>query len=70
MLYHFRKYGIADAMTMLGMREDDKTVPLENLTIETAVCWQALLEFLQKTESDELDSLMVDLSTFCSYIKV
>lgn len=66
----FSKYGIADAMTMLGMREDDKTVPLENLTIETAVCWQALLEFLQKTESDELDSLMVDLSTFCSYIKV
>ncbi|XP_062540619.1 condensin complex subunit 3 [Armigeres subalbatus] len=66
----FSKYGIADAMTMLGMREDDKTVPLENLTIETAVCWQALLEFLQKTESDELDSLMVDLSTFCNYIKV
>lgn len=57
-------------MTMLGMREDDKTVPLENLTIETAVCWQALLEFLQKTESDELDNLMVDLSTFCNYIKV
>ncbi|XP_019549483.3 condensin complex subunit 3 [Aedes albopictus] len=66
----FSKYGIADAMTMLGMREDDKTVPLENLTIETAVCWQALLEFLQKTESDELDNLMVDLSTFCNYVKV
>ncbi|XP_065086387.1 condensin complex subunit 3 [Ochlerotatus camptorhynchus] len=66
----FSKYGINDAMTVLGLREDDKTVPLENLTIETAICWQALLEFLQKTESDELDNLMVDLSTFCNYIKV
>ncbi|XP_055535074.1 condensin complex subunit 3 [Wyeomyia smithii] len=66
----FSKYGIADATTMLGLNEEDKTVPLENLTIETVICWQALLDFLQKTESDELESLMVDLSVFCQYIKV
>ncbi|XP_053684077.1 condensin complex subunit 3 [Sabethes cyaneus] len=66
----FSKYGIADATSMLGVNEEDKTVPLESLTIETAICWQALLDFLQKTESDELENLMVDLSTFCNYIKV
>ncbi|EDS29244.1 cap-G [Culex quinquefasciatus] len=65
----FAKYGINDATTMLGLREEDKTIPLENLTIETAICWQALLEFLQHTESDELDAYMVDLTAFCNYIK-
>lgn len=64
------KYGIADAMSVLGLKEDDKTVPIENLTIETAICWQALLDFLHKTESDELENLSVDLSTFCNYIKM
>ncbi|KAL1398235.1 hypothetical protein pipiens_009123 [Culex pipiens pipiens] len=54
---------------MLGLREEDKTIPLKNLTIETAICWQALLEFLQHTESDELDAYMVDLMAFCNYIK-
>ncbi|KAL1396363.1 hypothetical protein pipiens_010502 [Culex pipiens pipiens] len=54
---------------MIGLREEDKTIPLKNLTIETAICWQALLEFLQHTESDELDAYMVDLIAFCNYIK-
>ncbi|EDS32705.1 condensin, XCAP-G'-subunit [Culex quinquefasciatus] len=54
---------------MLGLREEDKTIPLKNLTIETDICWQALLEFLQHTESDELDAYMVDLMAFCNYIK-
>ncbi|EDS28926.1 condensin, XCAP-G'-subunit [Culex quinquefasciatus] len=40
-----------------------------NLTIETAICWQALLEFLMHIESDELDAYMVDLTAFCYYIK-
>ncbi|XP_055625380.1 condensin complex subunit 3 [Toxorhynchites rutilus septentrionalis] len=66
----FSKYGIVDAMSVLGMKEDDKTVPIENLTIETAICWQALLDFLHKTESDELENLSVDLTTFCNYIKI
>ncbi|KAL1401585.1 hypothetical protein pipiens_006492 [Culex pipiens pipiens] len=71
----FTKYGINDATTMLGLREEDKTIPLKNLTIETAICWQALLEFLQHTESDELDAYMVDLTAFadtptlCNYIR-
>ncbi|XP_038109022.1 uncharacterized protein LOC6054503 [Culex quinquefasciatus] len=65
----FTKYGINDATTMLGLREEDKTIPLKNLTIETAICWQALLKILQHTESYELDAYMVDLTAFCNYIK-
>ncbi|KAL1377582.1 hypothetical protein pipiens_016165 [Culex pipiens pipiens] len=63
------KYGINDATSMLGLREEDKTIPLKNLTIKTAICWQALLEFLQHTESDVLDAYIVDLTAFCNYIK-
>ncbi|KAL1376829.1 hypothetical protein pipiens_016669 [Culex pipiens pipiens] len=44
---------------MLELRVEDKTIPLKNLTIETAICCQALLEFLQHTESDELDAYML-----------
>ncbi|XP_001869275.2 uncharacterized protein LOC6053128 [Culex quinquefasciatus] len=54
---------------MLGLREEDKTIPLKNFTIKTAICWQALLEFLQHTESDVLDAYIVDLTAFCNYIK-
>ncbi|EDS39163.1 condensin, XCAP-G'-subunit [Culex quinquefasciatus] len=61
------KYGINDA-TMLGLREEDKTIPLKNLTIETAICWKALLEFIQHTESDELDAF-ADTPTLCNYIR-
>ncbi|KAL1381068.1 hypothetical protein pipiens_001396 [Culex pipiens pipiens] len=65
----FTKYGLNDATTMLGLREEDKTIPLKNLTIETAICWQALLKILQHTESYELDAYMVDLMAFGNYIK-
>ncbi|EDS44116.1 condensin, XCAP-G'-subunit [Culex quinquefasciatus] len=65
----FTKYGINDATSMLGLRKEDKTIPLKNLTTKTAICWQALLEFLQHTESDVLDAYIVDLTAFCNYIK-
>ncbi|XP_038112713.1 uncharacterized protein LOC6051724 [Culex quinquefasciatus] len=65
----FTKYGLNDATTMLGLREEDKTIPLKNLTIETAICWQALLKILQHTDSYELDAYMVDLTAFGNYIK-
>ncbi|XP_038104526.1 uncharacterized protein LOC119765199 [Culex quinquefasciatus] len=65
----FTKYDINDATTMLGPREEDKTIPLKKLTIETAVCWQALLKILQHTESYELDAYNVDLTAFCNYVK-
>ncbi|KAL1398660.1 hypothetical protein pipiens_008788 [Culex pipiens pipiens] len=41
----------------------------EYLKTFTAICWHALLEFLQHTELDELDAYMVDLTAFCNYIK-
>ncbi|EDS44724.1 mRNA (guanine-7-)methyltransferase [Culex quinquefasciatus] len=65
-----KQYKVTKRLTsMFGLREEDKTIPLKNLTIKTAICWQTLLEFLQHTESDVLDAYIVDLTAFCNYIK-
>lgn len=46
-----------------------KCVPFNNLTIEKAVCWSALIEVAGKnTFNGSTESVMCDLTTFCQYI--
>uniref|UniRef100_A0A182JQ35 Nuclear condensin complex subunit 3 C-terminal domain-containing protein n=1 Tax=Anopheles christyi TaxID=43041 RepID=A0A182JQ35_9DIPT len=65
----FNKNGVKDMAQLLKFGEENKTVPLNELTIERAICWQAMLEHLQKSDSDELEDYMIELSKFCEYIK-
>uniref|UniRef100_A0A182P3R0 Nuclear condensin complex subunit 3 C-terminal domain-containing protein n=1 Tax=Anopheles epiroticus TaxID=199890 RepID=A0A182P3R0_9DIPT len=65
----FSKNGVKEMARLLNFGEENKTVPLEELTIERAICWQAMLEYLQKSDSDELENYMFELTKFCEYIK-
>uniref|UniRef100_A0A182NH86 Nuclear condensin complex subunit 3 C-terminal domain-containing protein n=1 Tax=Anopheles dirus TaxID=7168 RepID=A0A182NH86_9DIPT len=65
----FKKNGVKEMAQLLNFSEESKTVPLAELTIERAICWQAMLEFLQKGDADELADYMSELSQFCDYIK-
>uniref|UniRef100_A0A4Y0BE79 Nuclear condensin complex subunit 3 C-terminal domain-containing protein n=1 Tax=Anopheles funestus TaxID=62324 RepID=A0A4Y0BE79_ANOFN len=65
----FKKNGIEEMVSLLKFEGENKTVPLEELTVERLICWQTMLEYLQNTDPDELDGYMVDLSKFCEYLK-
>uniref|UniRef100_A0A182QAY6 Nuclear condensin complex subunit 3 C-terminal domain-containing protein n=1 Tax=Anopheles farauti TaxID=69004 RepID=A0A182QAY6_9DIPT len=65
----FKKNGVKEMAQLLKFSEENKTVPLAELTIERAICWQAMLEYLQQADSDELEDYMGELSQFCDYIK-
>ncbi|XP_040158655.1 condensin complex subunit 3 [Anopheles arabiensis] len=65
----FKKNGVKHMAQLLNFGEESKTVPLSELTIERAICWQAMLEHLQQSDSDEQEDYMIELSKFCEYIK-
>ncbi|XP_053663980.1 condensin complex subunit 3 [Anopheles marshallii] len=65
----FNKKGVKEMASLLNFEGEKKTVPLEELTIERLICWQTMLEYLQKTDSDDLEGYMVELSKFCEYLK-
>ncbi|XP_053674232.1 condensin complex subunit 3 [Anopheles nili] len=64
-----KKSSIKEMAGLLQFSEENKTVPLAELTIERAICWQAMLEYLKSTDSDDLEEYMVELSKFCEYIE-
>ncbi|XP_052893809.1 condensin complex subunit 3 [Anopheles moucheti] len=65
----FNKKGVKEMASLLNFEGEKRTVPLEELTIERLICWQTMLEYLQKTDSDDLEGYMVELSKFCEYLK-
>ncbi|XP_050073098.1 condensin complex subunit 3 [Anopheles maculipalpis] len=65
----FNKNGVEEMTRLLKFGEDSQVVPLSDLTIERAICWQALLEYLQKNDPDRLEDYMIELSKFCEYLK-
>lgn len=50
---------------------DEKVIPIQNLTIEGALFWMSLVEYIQKKndEDDRLEDVICDLSTFCDYVE-
>ncbi|XP_035911786.1 condensin complex subunit 3 [Anopheles stephensi] len=65
----FDKNGVEEMARLLKFGEESRVVPLSELTIERAICWQALLEYLHKHDPDRLEDYMIELSKFCEYIK-
>ncbi|XP_058125221.1 condensin complex subunit 3 [Anopheles ziemanni] len=66
----FSKNGVKEMTEILQFSEENRTVALDQLTIERAICWQAMLEHIQKTKPDELEDYMPELSKFCEYLKL
>uniref|UniRef100_A0A182FI79 Nuclear condensin complex subunit 3 C-terminal domain-containing protein n=2 Tax=Anopheles albimanus TaxID=7167 RepID=A0A182FI79_ANOAL len=65
----FKKNGVKEMGALLKFSEENKFVPLADLTIERAICWQALLEHLQAMDTGEEEDYMMELSKFCEYLK-
>ncbi|KFB36539.1 AGAP007568-PA-like protein [Anopheles sinensis] len=66
----FSKNGVKEMTEILQFSDENRTVALDQLTIERAICWQAMLEHIQKTRPDELEDYMPELSKFCEYLKL
>ncbi|XP_049539399.1 condensin complex subunit 3-like [Anopheles darlingi] len=65
----FKKSGVKEMGALLKFSEESKVVPLADLTIERAICWQALLEHQQTTDTGEEEDYMMELSKLCEYLK-
>lgn len=50
--------------------EQAKCISLNKLTVETSLYWLALIEYLGKDEekSEDLDFILPELTSFCSYV--
>lgn len=47
-----------------------KCVPFNKLSVEVAVYWLSLIEYLQTVDDDDdrLEDTICELSTFCNYV--
>ncbi|XP_058066104.1 condensin complex subunit 3 [Anopheles bellator] len=63
------KHGVKEMADMLKFGPEHKHVPLGDLTIERVICWHAMLEYLHRLDSDELEDYMMELSKYCEFIK-
>lgn len=49
----------------------EKVIPFKKLSLENAVYWKTLIEFIQITDSyeDRIEEVVCDLSSFCKYVE-
>uniref|UniRef100_A0A182N258 Nuclear condensin complex subunit 3 C-terminal domain-containing protein n=1 Tax=Anopheles dirus TaxID=7168 RepID=A0A182N258_9DIPT len=65
----FKKNGVQEMVQLLHFSEANKIVPLAELSIERAICWQAMLEYLRDYDSNEMEDYMTELSKLSDYIE-
>ena len=61
-----------DLIAWVPLDEDGemhRLVPYEKLSMEIALYWQCLTEFLQAELAEEHDLIVPELSTFCTYVE-
>lgn len=61
---------LIDALPLTTDGEFEKCVEFSKLSVEVAVYWLALVEYLQDIddEDDRIQDVICDLSTFCNYV--
>lgn len=59
-----------EALPLKANGEFEKCIPFDKLTVDVAVYWLALVEYLHDNndEEDALQDVICDLSTFCNYV--
>lgn len=68
----FKKFPWQDALKNLSLTETEpmeKCVPVENLTVESVVLWQAIIKYLKDNDTDEIDIVLPDLTTMADYLQ-
>lgn len=64
---------LLDQLPLSASGDFVKTIPFDQLTVELAVYWLAIVEFIQQTDTneddeDQLQHVICELSTFCEYL--
>lgn len=72
-IYIVRTQNVGDLIEALPLADTDdfeKCVPFEKLTVEMAVYWLSLVEYLQQTpdDDDRIQDAICELSAFCNYV--
>ncbi|XP_039954623.1 condensin complex subunit 3 [Bactrocera tryoni] len=68
----FKRQKKDDLIACVPLDEDGemhRLVPYEKLSMEIALYWQCLTEFLQAELAEEHDLIVPELSTFCTYVE-
>ncbi|XP_011181583.2 condensin complex subunit 3 isoform X2 [Zeugodacus cucurbitae] len=68
----FKRQKKNDLIACVPLDEDGemhRLVPYEKLSMEIALYWQSLTEFLQTELAEEHDLIVPELSTFCTYVE-
>lgn len=76
--FHRRKQRVGELIASLPLHtvhsdaDLAKCIPLDQLSVESALYWHALIEHVRAEDeehgSDELDAILPEMSTFCVYI--
>lgn len=64
---------LIEALPLNSDGEFERCIPFDKLTVEVAVYWLALIEYLQQLDpnedlDDRLGDCVCELSTFCNYL--
>ncbi|XP_036332520.1 condensin complex subunit 3 [Rhagoletis pomonella] len=68
----FKRQSKEDLLACVPLEEEGemhRCVPHEKLSMEIALYWQCLTEFLQSEMAEEFDLIVPELSTFCTYVE-
>ncbi|XP_053966017.1 condensin complex subunit 3 [Anastrepha ludens] len=68
----FKRQNKEDLLACVPLEKDGEThscVPYEKLSMEIALYWQCLTEFLQAELAEEFDLIVPELSAFCIYVE-
>lgn len=65
------QFDILLAQLPLQGSEGERLIPVEKLTVENAIYWRSLIDYVKNTEALEQrhTDVISDLGTFCDYIK-
>ncbi|XP_054016614.1 condensin complex subunit 3-like [Hylaeus anthracinus] len=65
----FKRSALNTLIEQLPINKETKLIPLDKLTTENVLYWRCLLKYLYQNEyTEELEQVVPELSTFCTYI--
>lgn len=67
----FKKYPLSESIACLNLKECEpleKCIPIEDLTVEKLVLWQAIAKHLKNDDTYDTEEILPDLSTMAEYL--
>ncbi|XP_017891322.1 condensin complex subunit 3 [Ceratina calcarata] len=64
----FKDAQLSTLIEELPIDKETKLIPLKNLVSENALYWKCLARYVQREFTEELEQILPELTTFCTYI--